>query len=187
MAKFICLYGLPACGKTTQAELLSKELGMTQFGMGDRLRAEVESGSELGQRIKTYVDQGTLIPDEMMHEIINNVSAEANPNGIIFDGFPRKVSQAEMLDKIANQLGTPIKAFFYIKVGAQEVVKRIGLRAETGDREDDKDPAIVQTRIDVFVKESEPLMAYYRQQGKLIEIDGEQTIEQVFEEIKKFL
>lgn len=187
MGKIICLYGLPACGKTTQAEKLTKEFGMVQFGMGDRLRSEIESGSELGKKAKTYVDQGILIPDDLMAEVIKNVGAKAKADGIIFDGFPRITVQAEMLDKIAEEFKTPVEAFFYIKIGAEEVQKRISIRAEIGGREDDKNPEVIKNRIGVFLKESEPLMDYYRKQGKLIEIDGEQKIEEVFEEIKKHL
>ena len=114
MGKIICLYGLPACGKTTQADKLKEEFAYVQFGMGDRLRAEVSSGSELGQEIKFFLDNGTLITDDLMFQVIKNVGDEIKKQGIIFDGFPRKISQAKMLEKIASELQEDVSKFIYL-------------------------------------------------------------------------
>ncbi len=187
MGKIICLYGLAACGKTTQAEKLSKELGFWQFGMGDRLRAEIQSGSELGQKVKTYVDQGILITDELMAEVIKNVGDKAKAQGIIFDGFPRMISQAKMLDQVMQEMDIELAGFFYLKISTELAVQRITARAEIENRPDDKDPAVVKNRLDVFAQESVPLLEYYRQKNKLVELDGNKSIEEVFAEIKKHL
>ena len=135
MGKIICLYGLPACGKTTQLERLVKELGASQFGMGERLRAEIQTGSELGQQIKTYVDQGLLINDELMKKVIENVGEEIKNNSMVFDGFPRMLSQALMLDNISDELSAPL-SFFYLKISREEAVNRIAARSEIGGRAD---------------------------------------------------
>jgi len=187
MGKIISIYGLPASGKTTQADKLVKEFGLIQFGMGDRLRAEIESGSELGQRIKSYVDQGTLIPDDMMSEVIKHVGQDIEEKGIIFDGFPRIISQARMLDVIAGELALQVNAFFYLKISPEEALRRIEARSQTGNRADDKDAVAIKNRMGVFNQESTALMDYYREQNKLVEIDGEMSIEEVYTEIKKHL
>ncbi|MBN2854105.1 nucleoside monophosphate kinase [Patescibacteria group bacterium] len=187
MGKIICLYGLPACGKTTQAELIKNEFGFIQFGMGDRLREEIASGSELGQKIKTFVDEGILITDDLMAEVIKNVSSRIKENGIIFDGFPRMISQAKMLERIGAELGEEIYKFFYLKVSPEEALRRIAARAELTGRADDKDEDAVKNRLGVFERESKILLDYYGQSGKLVEINGELSIEEVFNEIKNNL
>lgn len=187
MKKIISIYGLPACGKTTQAEKIAQEFGLIQFGMGDRLRSEIESGSELGQKIKNYVDQGTLITDELMAEVIKHVGSGLKEKGIIFDGFPRMISQAKMLDEITSELDLQVDAFFYLKISPEEALKRIAQRSQTGNRADDKDASAVKNRMGIFNQESTILMDYYRQQNKLVEINGEMSIEEVYTEIKKEL
>lgn len=187
MAKIISLYGLPAAGKTTQAELLAKEFGFIQFGMGDRLRAEIASGSELGQKIKVFVDQGILITDELMAEVIKTVGADIKEKGIVFDGFPRMISQAKMLDDIAANMGMEMDTFFHLKISPEEALRRIEARSQDGGRADDKDAAAVKNRMDVFYKESAILKEFYGSRNKLIEIDGELSIEEVNKEIKGHL
>ncbi len=187
MNKIICLYGMPACGKTTQAAKLIKELDMVQFGMGDRLREEVASGSDLGLKIKSYIDQGHLISDDLMAEVIKASSEKLAGRGIIFDGFPRIISQAKMLEEVALTLNLKIEKFFYIKVSQETAIKRLEERAESGGRVDDKDLEAVKNRLDIFKQESIKLLDYYQKNGLLIEIDGEKSIEEVYQEIKNNL
>jgi len=187
MVKIISLYGLPACGKTTQAEKLVKEFNLVQFGMGDRLRAEIASGSDLGQRVKSDVASGLLISDELMAEVIEHVGEEIKVKGIVFDGFPRMISQAKMLDEITKGLNLEVTAFIYLKISPEEALRRIEARAQLGDRADDKDAAAIKNRMGVFQQESTILMDYYKSQNKLITIDGEMSIEEVYAEIKKHL
>ena len=187
MGKIICLYGLPACGKTTQAELLTKEFGLIQFGMGDRLRVEINSGSELGQKIKSFVDQGTLITDDLMSEVIKHVGPDIKDKGIVFDGFPRMLSQAKMLDKIAAELNLNVDAFIILKVSPEEALKRIAARAQTGNRADDKDAEAIKNRLSAFNQESTALINHYQTQGRLIEINGELNIEEIYAIIRKYL
>jgi adenylate kinase len=184
MHKIISLYGLPACGKTTQAELLNKKYGFYQFGMGDKIRAEIQSGSELGQKIKIMNDAGTLVPDELMIEIIKNCGDQAKETGIVFDGFPRVAGQAMMLDEILAKAGTKIDKFFYLKISRAEAVRRIKARAEATGRADDKDLDVINNRIGVFNEQSEKLIEYYCRQKKLAEINGEKSIEEVFMAIR---
>jgi adenylate kinase len=183
MKNIISLYGLPACGKTTQAEKLFKKFGLYQFGMGDKIRAEIQSGSELGQKIRVMNDAGVLVPDELMIEIVKHCGNQAKETGMIFDGFPRMLSQAKMLDAILTEAGIKIDKFFYLKISQEEAVNRINKRAALTGRADDKDLDVVNNRIGVFREQSSILIDYYRQQNKLVEIDGEQDIENVFSEI----
>jgi adenylate kinase len=183
MNKIISLYGLPACGKTTQAEKLAKKFGLYHFGMGNKIRAEIQSGSDLGKKIQVMNDAGVLIPDELMIEIVKNCGKQAKETGMVFDGFPRMVSQAEMLDKILTEVGTKIDKFFYLKISREEAVKRLNARAAITGRADDTDIDAINNRFGVFQEQSAALMDYYSQQNKLVEIDGEKSIEEVYKEI----
>lgn len=187
MKKIITFYGQPGCGKSTQVEILAEKYGFLKFGMGERLRAEINSGSNLGQQIKPYVDGGTLIPDDLMIEIIKNIGQKSGPVGIIFDGFPRIVSQAKMLAKIAAELNLEIGNFFYLRLRPEQALKRITARAKLSDRGDDASPEAIHNRFTVFERESASLLEYYRTAGKLIEIDAALSIEAVNTEIKENL
>jgi adenylate kinase len=187
MKKIITFYGQPGCGKSTQAEILAEKYGFMKFGMGERLRDEIDSGSSLGQQIKPYVDEGTLIPDDLMIKIIKNISQKAGQSGIIFDGFPRIVSQAKMLAKIALELNWEIGNFFYLRLQPEQALKRIEARAQLSGRGDDVSPKAIRNRFLVFERESKPLLEHYRYAGKLIEVDASLNIEEVNKEIKKNL
>lgn len=187
MNKIISLYGLPACGKTTQAKKIAKEFGLYHFGMGNKIRTEIESGSELGQKIRIMHDSGILIPDELMLEIIKNCGNQAKETGMIFDGFPCMVPQAIMLDEILNKSEIKIDKFFYLKVSKEEAIKRLNARAVLTGRADDTDIEAINNRFGVFQEQSASLMDYYRQRGKLVEIDGEKSIEEVYKNICAFL
>lgn len=187
MGKIISLYGLPAAGKTTQAELLFKKYGLYQFGMGDKLRAEINAGTALGQKAQETVAKGFLVPDEVIKGILQNVKKQAQETGIVFDGFPRMIPQAELLEEMLKEINMEVDLFVLLKISPEEAERRIDARSESGGRADDKDPKVVNSRMEVFRKESLPLIAHYRQQGKFIEIDGEKSIAEVFAEIDKHL
>jgi len=175
MGKIIVLYGMPAAGKGTQANLICKKYGFYHFGMGDKLRQEIESGSELGQKIKSTVESGLLVSDEMIAAVLKNIEKPAKENGIIFDGFPRMIKQAELLDKILTEINLEVDRFFLLKISAEEARQRIALRAEVDGRIDDNDETVINNRIAVFNKESISLIERYRSRGKLVEIDGEKV------------
>jgi adenylate kinase len=168
MKKIITLYGQPGCGKSTQAQILAEKYGFFQFGMGERLREEIESGSSLGKEIKPFVDEGTLIPDNLMIQVIRNISDKATESGIIFDGFPRIVAQAEMLEKLAGEMGLEIGKLYYLRLKPEEALRRINARAKLGKRKDDVSPEAIKNRFATFERESKPLLEHYRNRGKLI-------------------
>lgn len=187
MKKIITLYGQPGCGKSTQTEMLAKKYHFFKFGMGERLREEANSGSELGQKIAPYLEAGTLIPDEMMMAVIKNIGSQTSAEGLIFDGFPRITSQAKMLDKMAKELKIEIGNFFYLRLKPEEALRRIEARAKINERSDDVSPEAIRNRFLVFERESAPLLDYYRAQGKLIEIDASKSIDEIQAEIIKNL
>ena len=187
MKKIIALYGLAAAGKTTQAELLAKKYGFYQFGMGDRLRAEINSGSELGKKIADTVASGLLVSDDLITQVLQNIQEPAKKDGIIFDGFPRMIPQAKLLDKILEEAELELDLLILLDITIEEAEKRIANRAEMTGRSDDKDRAVVNNRLEVFRQESQPLIAYYQEKGKFVKIDGSKNIEEVFAEIERNL
>jgi adenylate kinase len=187
MKKIISLYGLAAAGKTTQADLLCEKYGFRQFGMGETLRAEIESGSELGQEIKKSVDQGVLIPNELMEQVLKKIDVSIKETGLVFDGFPRMIPQAKMLDKIMTEMNLDFDLFILLDISYGEAQKRISDRAEVGGRADDKDPKVVANRLEVFRQESTQLIDYYQKQGKFVRINGSLSIPEVFAEIEKHI
>ncbi len=187
MGKIISIYGLPGTGKGTQAELLAKKYGLYHFGMGNKLRAEIEADTELGKKIKIIVENGLLVPDEAIRAVLQNITKQAQETGVIFDGFPRMLPQAKILDEILAEANLELDFFILLKISAAEAKKRINKRLEKENRGDDQDDTVINNRIAVFHQESVPLIAYYRAKGKLIEIDGEKNIAEVFAEIDKYL
>lgn len=182
MGKIISIYGPAASGKTTQAIKLANTFGLNQFSMGDTLRSIIESGSELGKKIKYQVENGILIDDDNMRQVLSQAK-ELAKTGIIFDGFPRILSQAYMIEEVLADTDSKLEKVFLLKINEGEIIKRIKIRSQAGDRPDDLNPEAVAKRIEVFNQESKSLIDLYRGQGLLVEIDGAKTPDEVFQEI----
>jgi adenylate kinase len=179
----IILFGPPGSGKGTQALQLKSKYGLAHLSTGDIFRAQIASQSELGAELKNYLDSGRLVPDDLTFRIlVNYMESETviNSSGIIFDGFPRTLQQAEMLDETLNNRKEPINIVLSLIAREDEVVNRILLRGQTSGRSDDNDESIIRKRMQVYRDQTLPLASYYLQQGKYIELDGEGTIENVF-------
>ena len=188
MKKIICLYGPPGAGKTTQADILVEKYGFSKFGMGERLRAEIASGSELGLKIKPYVDQGVLIPDEYMSQIIIEAEKMSTETGLIFDGFPRIVSQAHMLDAVIKSLNLEVSAFIKLDLSAEDALLRIKARARiNNDRADDTDVVAIKNRFDVFSKQSVSLAQFYQDRNLLFTLNGAESIDKIHAQIVELL
>lgn len=183
MNKIIIMYGLPAAGKTTQAKKIAEKYGLYHFAMGEKLREQIASGSDLGKKIKETVDSGLLVSDELILEVLRDVKDQALKTGIIFDGFPRIIDQAKLLDQMLLEINMEVSSLILLKVSSEEVEKRIDSRIAVENRGDDKDKGVVENRMNVFLKESVPLSEHYRQQGKFYELDGEEEVETIFEKI----
>ena len=181
----LILLGAPGAGKGTQAEILSRELGIPTISTGNILRAAIREGTAVGLKAKALIDAGKLVDDDTIMGIVSERLAKDDcANGYILDGVPRTIKQAEMLDDPTFFNNLDITKVIYLKVEMEEVQRRILKRAEIEQRADDT-PATVKARVENFFAQTMPLVDYYRNQGKLVEINGMQDIEHVFADICK--
>lgn len=183
MGKIIIMYGLPASGKTTQAKKIADKYGLYHFAMGEKLREQIASGSELGEKIKETVDSGLLVSDELILEVLRDVKKQASETGIVFDGFPRIIDQAILLDQMLSEVSLEVNAMCLLKISSNEVERRINDRIAVDNRIDDKDKNVVENRMNVFLKESIPLSKHYQDKNKFYELDGEASIDNIFNKI----
>lgn len=179
----IIVLGPPGSGKGTQGKLLSQRLSAPKIATGDLLRDAAKRGTDLGQQAKSYMDQGLLVPDEVIINLIDEVlcSPEAS-NGVIMDGFPRTVAQAEAVDRLLAERSSRVDCVLCIDVPEEEVVKRMLGRAAQEGRSDDTRETI-QQRLAVFWEQTAPLVTYYRDRGVLIDIPGTGTVDAIAERI----
>lgn len=179
----IVLFGPPGAGKGTQSQKLIDKYNLIHLSTGDLLRSEIAAGTELGLKAKTLMDQGILVPDEVVIGMIASKLKE-NPNarGFIFDGFPRTVAQAEGLDRLLEENGTPISCMVALDVSEEELTKRLLLRGQTSGRPDDQDEALVRKRVQEYNSKTAPVAGYYDQQGKYHAVNGIGEIEEIFQQ-----
>jgi adenylate kinase len=203
----LVLFGPPGAGKGTQAQRLTEILGVPQISTGDMMRAERSSGSALGQRFESFMAKGLLVPDDLVAELIEGrLRQEDARQGAIFDGYPRTVPQAEVLDGILERLDRRIDRVVSIEVPLEPIIDRItGRRVDqaTGQvyhvrynpppadladklvqRKDDTED-VVRTRHDEYKAKTEPLLDYYGKRGLVVAIDGVGSLDEVTERIKK--
>jgi adenylate kinase len=183
----LILFGPPAAGKGTQAKRLVETRGMVQLSTGDMLRAARASGSELGDMVAGIMDRGELVTDEIVIALIEERLPEAEAaGGAIFDGFPRTLAQAEALDKMLAGRGAKIDKVLRLKVDDDALLKRIEGRFLAEGRADDN-PESFKIRLNAYNTQTAPLLPYYEGQGKLVELDGMASIDQVAAGIDKAL
>lgn len=182
----IIIFGPPGAGKGTQAEIVIKEKGLDHISSGDIMRRLV-SDEVLGDKIKKYMDAGKLIPNSIIIPLVEKyLSGKMDGNGLLFDGYPRNTGQAKALDRFARKNKMAIDIIINLKLNEEESLKRILLRGQTSERSDDNAETI-KNRLKVYREKTAPILDYYREQGRLKNIDGVQTIEQVAGDIKKLL
>jgi len=210
----ILLMGLPGAGKGTQAEKIVSEFQIPHISTGDMFRNAIKEGTKMGLEAKTYMDKGLLVPDEVVIGIVKDrLEKDDCANGFLLDGFPRTVAQAEALDEMLNAMGKQIDAVIYIDVKRESLLKRLTGRricrncgatyhviynppkvdgvcdkcgGELYQRDDDKEETVA-TRLDVNIKQTEPLLSYYDGKNVLKNVDGNQEIDQVFSSIEQIL
>lgn len=189
----IILIGPPGAGKGTQAKILEQKYGLKQLSTGDMLRAEVAAGSELGKKAKEIMDRGDLVSDEIIVDMIASRMGQADcAKGVIFDGFPRTVDQAQALDAMLDNKGKPLTAVIQLTVDEEELVNRLNTRvAQAKDagqdvRADDNEKTL-RNRLAVFHGQTAPILPYYEAVGLLQSVDGMQSIEDVSAEIDEML
>ena len=172
----VILYGGPASGKSTQAELLVKHLRAVHMNMGGLLRAELKRGGHTATDIKKYMHVGKLVPERISSTLVKKFINQV-PDGkqIVFDGYPRRMLQVKMMEP-AIKRARRHTVFVFIDLPAKVAKARIAKRAAVQGRADDKDPKVINQRLSVFKTNSQPILKFYRSAGKLLTINGNQTI-----------
>lgn len=179
--KNIVIFGAPGAGKGTQSEFLVKRYNLFHISTGDLLRKEIADQTELGLRIKSIMDSGSLVSDDIVVEMIDKAIA-ASQQGILFDGFPRNVAQADVLDKLMAKHGRAITCMVSLDVPREELIRRMLERAKTSGRSDDNEETI-KHRLVEYEQKTLPVAEYYEKQGKHIKINGFGSVESIAENI----
>ena len=177
----IVLFGPPGAGKGTQSQKLIDTYNLIHLSTGDLLRSQIAAGTELGLRAKTLMDQGLLVPDEVVIGMIDSKLKENKAAaGFIFDGFPRTVPQAEGLDQLMTENNTAITCMIALEVSEEELTKRLLLRGQTSGRPDDQDESLVRKRVQEYNTKTAPVAGFYDKQGKYHAVNGIGEIEEIF-------
>ncbi|QKZ11835.1 adenylate kinase [Spirosoma sp. KUDC1026] len=177
----LVLFGPPGAGKGTQSEKLIKKYNLVHLSTGDLLRSQIAAGTELGLRAKQLMDQGLLVPDEVVIGMIEyKLRENQEAAGFIFDGFPRTVNQAVALDDLLTQYNTEITTMISLVVEDEELIRRLLKRGETSGRPDDRDEETARRRVRVYNSETMPVADFYEKQGKYLAVDGIGEIESIF-------
>ena len=179
----IVIFGAPGSGKGTQSERIVEKYGINHISTGDVLRAEIKNGTELGKTAKGYIDQGQLIPDELMIDILGSVfDSFKDSKGVIFDGFPRTIPQAEALKKMLAERGQDVSVMVDLDVPEEELMVRLIKRGKDSGRADDNEETI-KKRLHVYHSQTAPLIDWYKNEKKYQHINGLGTMEGIFAEI----
>lgn len=179
----IVIFGAPGSGKGTQSEKITDKYGIRHISTGDVLREEIKNGTELGKTAKRYIDEGQLLPDELIIDILASVlDSMKGHNGVIFDGFPRTIPQAEALKKLLQDRGQDITAMLDLDVPEEELITRLLKRGQESGRADDNMETI-KKRLDVYKSQTFPLIEYYKKEGKYNHIKGVGALDDIFRDI----
>lgn len=184
----LVVFGAPGSGKGTQSARLIDEYGLYHISTGELLRDHIARQTELGKIADSFISKGQLIPDDLMIDILEN-TLDSNPEtarGVIFDGFPRTIDQAKALKKMLAKRGSKVHAVVGLEVEPDELVDRLLKRGQESGRSDDNLETITK-RLDVYHNQTEPLRAYYTDEGKYHGVKGSGAIDDIFEDIRRQL
>lgn len=184
----LVIFGGPGSGKGTQSARLIDNYGLYHISTGELLRNHIKNQTEIGKTANQYISKGQLIPDDLMISIIEDVlEKEAkDKKGVILDGFPRTIAQAEALEEFLKRRGSDVHAVVGLEVPDEELTSRLLKRAEESGRSDDN-PETIKKRLDVYHNQTQPLRDHYVKKGKYIPINGTGNVEDIFHSIKKGL
>ena len=181
----IVIFGAPGSGKGTQSDKIIAEYGVEHFSTGDVLRAEIKAGSELGKTAAAYINDGKLVPDSLIIDILaSTLDAKGKDiKGVIFDGFPRTIAQAEALNAMLAERGQQVSTVIGLEVDDAELIKRIVARGKTSGRADDNEET-AKKRLETYYSQTLPLKEFYVKEGKYATIQGVGTIDGIYADIK---
>ena len=183
----IILFGPPGAGKGTQARYLVEKLNGFQISTGELLRNEIKNNTEIGAKIIKDMDSGSFVSDEIVNNIIKNIISDPNKkNKLIFDGYPRSISQARNLDLLLKNSNQKIDFIFFLNVKKEIIIQRIEKRKVLEDRADDKTNTILK-RYDTYMQTTKPVLEFYSKNPNFKEIDGSEEIDQIIKKINMFL
>lgn len=181
----VVIFGAPGSGKGTQSERIVEKFGINHISTGDVLRAEIKNGTELGKTAKGYIDQGQLIPDELMIDILASVfDSFKDSKGVIFDGFPRTIAQAGALKQMLADRGQAVSVMLDLDVPEEELMTRLIKRGQESGRADDNEETI-KKRLQVYHSQTAPLIDWYKNEGVYKHIQGLGTMDGIFADICK--
>ncbi len=187
MVNFL-IFGPPGSGKGTQSVRLAEKFNLIHLSTGDMLRAEIASGTDLGKKMSMIMSKGELVPDEVVIEMIAyKIDNSKGSAGFLFDGFPRTVAQTIALEEMLNSRGMKIDSMLVLDVDHDELVKRLIARAELSGRPDDKDPSVIENRIDVYREKTEPIIKYCNERGIYHPVKGMGTIDDIFNRLVDYM
>ncbi|MDO5395634.1 MAG: adenylate kinase [Bacteroidales bacterium] len=185
----LVIFGAPGSGKGTQSEHLTNRYGLFHISTGEVLRDHISRGTELGKIADSYISKGNLIPDELMLKVLEKTldeNPEATANGVIFDGFPRTIPQAEALGEMMKRRGTRIHSVVGLEVPEEELIKRLIHRGKESGRADDN-PDTIKTRLDVYHQQTAPLRKYYTDRNTYHAVEGSGDVAKIFNDISKHI
>ena len=179
----IVLFGPPGSGKGTQAEKLMRKYGLIHMSTGDILRETISKKTPLGVRAKEYLDKGELVPDEdVVNMVIKKLDAEKDPNGFIFDGFPRTCGQARVLRNLLTDRDTRINVMIALEVHENELINRLLKRGRESGRSDDQ-LSVIKNRIAVYERDTYPVIDFYQKMRKYRSVNGVGNVDEIFQRI----
>ena len=176
----VVIFGAPGSGKGTQSEMIIKKYGFKHFSTGEILRKQIAAETELGKIAKTFIDQGKLVTDELIIDMLaKELESVKGAPGIIFDGFPRTYAQAEALKKLLNEKGIDVTVMLNIQVDDDELIKRLLKRGEESGRSDDNLETITK-RLQTYYEQTIPVIDFYKKEGTAVDIKGVGSVEDIF-------
>ncbi len=180
----IILFGPPGAGKGTQSAKLIEKYSLTHISTGDLFRKHLKEGTPLGKLAQDFMSKGNLVPDQLVIDMVDDkIKSSGKISGIIFDGFPRTIPQAEALDKLLASKGTPIKTLVELVVPEEELKSRLADRATKENRPDDAKPEVIENRIKVYKAETVAVAEYYKKHNKYSSVIGVGEIDEIFKNI----
>jgi adenylate kinase len=184
---FILILGAPGSGKGTQGAILAKRLRLPKITTGDLLRAAARDRTVVGREAKAYMDRGQLVPDGVILDLIKKELARPEAaEGAVLDGFPRTAPQAELVDRTLAERGHRLNSVLLLDVTEDELVRRMHARAQTEGRSDDR-PDVIKTRLQVYQRDTAPLIAHYGQRGIVHRVPGTGSVDEIADEVRRLV